>query len=1152
MCDCNCKLISPNSLECNLSDHTGKYSYNPYNCSGDTSQNATSLKVICKKYSSCQPLPFRDIFDYFNKLESIEINACALNFTGYVIEKKSSSVKWNVRFDHQKNTWSSFAFFFKLNASWAFRNPALTKPCTVRNLTIRNTIMYRFPLGLVLKCDRLQKLFLHSNDLTVLDVFDFASILSRQELWFVDMESNSLLFMAPKFIQIALTEVHSVLTYELQGWFDKNKSHLSRSTKGKLKDLITIFRGWTNRASPLYFDELTTFIKDLKIDIDFIFDDSPLSHLLLNNNRLKFIPICLVGFNNLTVLEISNNYLKYSFERFEQYVWFPFQNSLQYVNLTQNRLEGLPDSAFIFLKNVQYLHLDFNHISFISPRAFSNNSQIQHFSLANNRITMFDINKTIVLPNLQYLNLSNNRILSLTSALSNVIPNIICLDLSFNILTTIAPFHLQNLTKLKILNVGYGKLQNLPARNLRTNPRRSKSERVQLLIENDHETEFLCDCFSVFPKLVSEFNQTCDFQYPWITWSPKTRCFNSKKWGFNITNQHYFCTFTTSFQFRTMERPHVNVSLFCPKKCHCSFEDPNNVRLIINCTQQNFTFLPAFSRTIDVHSIFLSKNSIESISINELPAELVTVRVFNLSSNRIVILGPHIFQHLTNLTHLDVSDNPVHFIDFKTFYSALNIVDLLLNNLTLHSLPSKPFEVLKKLKYLRLSVTNNFICHCMDVHAMHAFGKGRRIVLAGNCSVPGDDRIIPVNEAEQVCLNVKRQQSEEFREKLFYIGLSIFCFGASSVTLMLLFYGDCCLRLRAMLDASVRSRCARKALFLCPENWDRQLDVAIFAHERQTADVRFLLQRLAKSTRHSLICARVAARLPGAMPLSNLADIAHNTASFVVFLSQDLLEDDSTRDALWKLLTECEGPRIVLILADRTVVCHDNWPVIALKLGHWPLLQWHDSTFWMRFLSSLPAPKSSAEVLRMPPILSRRRAKIHSIGDVCVVAMRSDIRAASRLINRYRGSLRLCFLCRDRLYGVPATEHIGRSLSEVLALSPQILVLVSPDFLRDSWNQHRLVPALKNRLRAMTFRGSVILIEMSLLVPSLCRTRRFSFYDHLRRQAASVTLAWSAVEADWSALTELLVANPNAAVAEDVEFDNMLRMPPIQLEEDFL
>ena len=95
----------------------------------------------------------------------------------------------------------------------------------------------------------------------------------------------------------------------------------------------------------------------------------------------------------------------------------------------------------------------------------------------------------------------------------------------------------------------------------------------------------------------------------------------------------------------------------------------------------------------EIHSFFLSKNEIEGTLDFSIPE---SVKIIDLSHNKISNLSKNFLQSTKNLTMLNLSFNNISEID-DCFENKMKIMKLYLNNNNLTSLPSNLFENLPKL-----------------------------------------------------------------------------------------------------------------------------------------------------------------------------------------------------------------------------------------------------------------------------------------------------------------------------------------------------------------------------------------------------------------------------------------------------------------------
>ncbi|XP_041664069.1 leucine-rich repeat and immunoglobulin-like domain-containing nogo receptor-interacting protein 1 [Cheilinus undulatus] len=112
--------------------------------------------------------------------------------------------------------------------------------------------------------------------------------------------------------------------------------------------------------------------------------------------------------------------------------------------------------------------------------------------------------------------------------------------------------------------------------------------------------------------------------------------------------------------------------LLCPQPCRC-----NTVLLEVNCSDHQLITVP-----------------------ESLPKD---TKLLNLTHNKIKTLVQQQFKTLTQLLHLDLSDNDVVMIEFKAFLGLQNLINLNLARNHLKIIPIGAFAGLPKLKSLDIS-----------------------------------------------------------------------------------------------------------------------------------------------------------------------------------------------------------------------------------------------------------------------------------------------------------------------------------------------------------------------------------------------------------------------------------------------------------------
>jgi len=202
------------------------------------------------------------------------------------------------------------------------------------------------------------------------------------------------------------------------------------------------------------------------------------------------------GLNNLTILDLNNQSLKYlSNDSFNGLI------NLQNLTLNQNKLTNLYKDNFKGLNNLLDLQFTNNYLTCIRNETFIHLKLLISLSLDSNQIDTIDVNAFYKLNNLKHLNLNNNRIKQIINEIKsliqieqlqlennelkeiqnfNIFQNLSILNLKSNNITKIDSNIFNGLLKLKLIN-----LINNPINKIDTNGfNNSNFKEIRLSISN--------------------------------------------------------------------------------------------------------------------------------------------------------------------------------------------------------------------------------------------------------------------------------------------------------------------------------------------------------------------------------------------------------------------------------------------------------------------------------------------------------------------------------------------------------------------------------------------------------------------------------------------------------------------------------------------
>lgn len=168
---------------------------------------------------------------------------------------------------------------------------------------------------------------------------------------------------------------------------------------------------------------------------------------------------------------------------------FDAMQSLEMLDLSQNKLTQLPERVFEHLTSLRNLDLSSNQITHISEECFQGMALLERLYLYSNKIESIHPAAFNGLEHLLELKLQSNELTSLP-VLS--MPKLLLLDLRFNSLPTLGPSHIQtpNLESLKLGGVGLTSLNKDLVGNLR----------------NLHELDISENELKSFPAVLRETN----------------------------------------------------------------------------------------------------------------------------------------------------------------------------------------------------------------------------------------------------------------------------------------------------------------------------------------------------------------------------------------------------------------------------------------------------------------------------------------------------------------------------------------------------------------------------------------------------------------------------------------------------------------------
>lgn len=346
-----------------------------------------------------------------------------------------------------------------------------------------------------------------------------------------------------------------------------------------------------------------------------------LKNLLLANNVLESMPTVSVA---LTDIDVSNNSIKSI-----SCSAFPMINALLKIDLSNNSLESLSSDSFCNLLTLRYLDLSFNNFSSLDALypPLQKLSSLQYLNVSFNTLQSINTSNAFgTLPTLFDLNLSHNRIQNIAPYAFNGLLQLLALNLSSNQLKTVPVNSMAGLVSLQTLDLSNNSIARVENR---TNSFFEDLLSLEQLFLRGNRISFLT------PKSLPSSQ--------WIPYKLK---------HLDISHNRVE-SLVTSVGFTTLES--INL-----KSNHVRNLSPG---VIGNCSNLKYLDLshnklttigknhlsPLKGASSQLERLNLSSNLIDSIESSEISALVKSLRVLDLSKNRLASSWPsHQFASLVN------------------------------------------------------------------------------------------------------------------------------------------------------------------------------------------------------------------------------------------------------------------------------------------------------------------------------------------------------------------------------------------------------------------------------------------------------------------------------------------------------------------------
>ncbi|XP_012061414.1 PREDICTED: chaoptin [Atta cephalotes] len=430
-----------------------------------------------------------------------------------------------------------------------------------------------------------------------------------------------------------------------------------------------------------------------------------LSMLDLSYNQLASIPSkSFKHLQKLEVLELTGNKIS----RIVPENWRGLENSLQILRLGKNAIEKLPADAFVSLTYLEILDLRKNSLKEIDPSVFRDGmAHLTHLYLNDNQLTYVPYTQLFSLKRMKVLDLSYNKISKMLHVqqepeIRSIQMSLDVLQLDYNQIETLASGDFQHFYKINHTYLRGNPLMTIEEGTF-------KDSRIRELYLSD------CDLLEINSANLVGLESSLEL----LDVS-----------GNNITMlpNHLFQEFDL---LRTLIFRENRINTFSPTEVFSGFQYLYNLDL--SGKQNSMISLQDLRQMRNLRFLSISRMPQAILSANdflEFGMDIKELRIINSNLNTI---KNHAFMHVRGIKYLDFSENSISTIDDDAFsevgYSLLTLRMSHGLSSSISEIPNRPFKSLTNLQHLDLS--NNKI-QSLSATSFHFLKRIKRIELQDN------------------------------------------------------------------------------------------------------------------------------------------------------------------------------------------------------------------------------------------------------------------------------------------------------------------------------------------------------------------------------------------------------------------------------------
>jgi Leucine-rich repeat (LRR) protein len=513
------------------------------------------------------------------------------------------------------------------NSILNFEENAFKNLSKVSFIDLSRNFVSTFPLNLFKNVQNLQKLIIRENKIEDINFSKFKGLKSLKS---IDLGFNSLNFLNNE----------SFFTLSSLESLDLASNKLYKSLNDSLKNLNTLknIDLSSNLITTLNNDEFKSMLN--------------LKSLILSNNYLTKIDNNLSNLNGLTSLFMSN--------------------------VSLGDISRLDFDSF---ESLEYLDLSFNRLNFLAPKLFFKKRNLIYLNVKNNNLSDFTFLN--VLSNLNEIDLSGNQKIDLESIKSTVKT----LRVQKSNLKSLEGYEFELFQKIEYLDASYNNIKSIPylkiSDSLLTDP-------IQYYFSlSIRYLDFSFNSISMINNSLFKDKPMLSYIGLEKSFTPKLKYFlyyfNDNLKSIRLID-NYLVTFPVFCSNYSLSRICLLEKLDIRSNQFGKILLKNLVNLkklkYLNLANNSISTIDkgSFDSLSNLEYLSLASNKISNLDHIDLFKNLLNLKDLNLSLNSIEILNENLFSNLNKLVTIDLSFNRIILIKNYSFNSLGNLKNLYLND----------------------------------------------------------------------------------------------------------------------------------------------------------------------------------------------------------------------------------------------------------------------------------------------------------------------------------------------------------------------------------------------------------------------------------------------------------------------------------------